>query len=105
MVTDDGAGHWTGETPWYEQSWTVTESGETQVNVWYDQTGPSAYVPVPFWQLPLGNPLPGNPPPSVTGRLVPDLTFDAFKNVPDNPNSYLPLPATMGARVRRQRDA
>jgi len=99
QVTDDGASHWSSESPWYEVSYSADPGGRTYVNYWLDPTGTSTYAPIPFWQTSLGNPLPGSPQPPVTGRLVPDIAFDAYKNVPSNWDSTLMLPATSGARI------
>ena len=99
MVNDDGANHWSSEYPWYEVSYSAFPGGSTYVNYWLDSTGPSSYAPVPFWQTSLGNPLPGSPQPPVTGRLVPDVAFDARKSIPDNWDSISLLPATAGARI------
>lgn len=99
MVADDGAGHWSSETSWYEESMSGDLTTFTYANDWYDKTGPSTHMALPFWQLPLGNPLPGSPQPPVTGRLIPDLSFDALKSVPDNWNGLEMLPATAGARI------
>jgi subtilase family serine protease len=98
-VGADGAGHWSTESPWYEMSSSAFPGSRTYYNYWLSPSGPSTYAPVPFWQTPLGNPLPGSPQPPVTGRLAPDLVFDAVKTVPDDWDSTQVLPATTGARI------
>lgn len=99
QVNADGAGHWLSEGQWYEMSSSAFPGSRTYYNYWLNPSGPSTYAPVPFWQTPLGNPLPGSPQPPVTGRLVPDLAFDAVKTVPDDWDSTQVLPATTGARI------
>lgn len=97
--TQNGSTTWS-EQAWYEMFWTETASGDGSEDIWVPMTGASAYENVPSWQSAvLSHPLPGDPPPPLTNRVVPDVAFDAYKDVPGSVFPGTPPPATSGARI------